>query len=169
VISYASLDSGDAGFGLTIEELGNLGELIAAIATVVTLAYLALQIRQSNRSNQLTSVARIGASTERWLAQLIHDTELLDVYLRGMTAPDTFSREERARFNLLIIQLLRSGETLWLEVNLGVVDLDHWAGFQESLRTIVGCEAGRQAWDQNRRVFSKKFADYVDEVLAQDA
>lgn len=154
---------------MTIEQLGNLGELIAAIATVATLAYLALQIRQSNRSNQLTAIARIGASTEGWMAQLIQDPELLDVYMRGLTEPDTLTRHERARFNLLIIQFLRSAETLWLQVNWGVVDPGHWAGYQESVKVIVGTAAGRRAWSQNRAVFSAKFAAHIDGLLASEA
>jgi hypothetical protein len=150
---------------VTISELGNLGEFLAAIATIVTLAYLALQIRQSNQSNQLTAVARFGESTEFWLSQIIKDPTLLDVYSRGLRDAPSFSREEQFRFNLLVVQFLRGVESGWLQVELGLVDPEYWAGFRESIRVIVGSEAGRRAFDGNRTFFAPRFAAEVDQII----
>lgn len=153
---------------VTIEELGSLGELIAAIATITTLIYLALQIRQSNRSHQLAAVARIGESTETWLGQVVRDTELLDVYIRGLTGSETFNRVERARFNLLVMQFLRGTETGWLQVRWGVVDEEFWSGYRETIKVIIGSKAGRLAFQQNRAVLSPSFAAEVARIIDEN-
>jgi hypothetical protein len=150
---------------MTIDEIGSLGELIAAVATVLTLAYLALQIRQSNRSHELAAIARIGESTETWLGQVVQDPELLDVYLRGLSAPDTLNREERARFQLLVLQFLRGTETGWMQAGWGIVDSDYWSGFRETIRLVVGSEAGRRAFESNRAILAKRFAAEIDEII----
>jgi len=150
---------------MTISELGSLGELIAAVATLVTLAYLALQIRQSNRSHQLSAITRLSESSETWIGQIVQDSELLDLYLRALEAPETLSREERARFNLMLLQILRTAEGAWLQVEWGLIDSDYWSGFQEVMRVLVGSSAGRRAFDLNRRFLNPKFVAEVDRVL----
>jgi hypothetical protein len=151
-----------------IQELGSLGELIAAIATIATLAYLALQIRQSNRSHQLAAIARIGESTDSWLGQVVQDTELLDTYITALTKPETLSRTQRARFDLLVVQFLRGTETAWLQAQWGLLESDYWAGYRETIRVIVGSQAGRQALLRNRRILSPSFAAEVDRILGSD-
>jgi hypothetical protein len=154
---------------VSIAELGSIGELLAAIATIATLAYLALQIRQSNRSHQLAAIARVGESTEKWIGQVVLDPELLDIYLRGLGEPASMSREQRARFNLLVMQLLRGTETGWLQVEWGLLDPDYWNGYRETIRSIVGSDAGRRAFAQNRRLLSRRFAAELDKILSNDS
>lgn len=153
---------------VTIADLGSIGELVAAIATIATIAYLAMQIRQSNRSHQLAAVARVGESTEKWIGQVVQDSTLLDAYLRGLTEPETLSREQRARFNLLVVQLLRGTETGWLQVEWGLLDADFWEGYRATIRSIVGSEAGRRAFRQNRQLLTRGFAEEIDAILAEE-
>lgn len=153
---------------MTIEELGSIGELLAAIATIATLAYLALQIRQSNRSHELAAIARIGESTESWLGQVIQDPELVDIYIRGLNEPESLTKEQRVRFNLLIVQFLRGTETGWLQVRWGVVDSDYWSGFRETIKFIVGSEGGRHAFNGNRSILSETFAAEIERIIGPE-
>jgi hypothetical protein len=150
---------------MTISELGSIGELLAAIATLVTLAYLALQIRQSNRTHQLSAVTRIGESTESWLGQVVQDPVLLDVYSRGLRDPDSLDRDERWRFNLLVLQFLRGVETGWIQVQWGIVEREFWEGFCKSVRVIVGSPAGRRAFESNRDLLTPRFAAEVQAII----
>jgi hypothetical protein len=150
---------------VSIAELGSIGELVAAVATILTLAYLALQIRQSNRTHQLTAVTRLSESSEKWIGQVVQDTEVLDAYLLGLEEPEKLSREQRARFNLLVLQLLRGGEAGWIQVQWGVVDSDYWAGFRAVIKHVVGSTAGRRAFDQSRHFLNPKFASEVERIL----
>ena len=152
---------------MSLDALGNLGELIAALATIVTLAYLALQIKQSNRSHQLVAVTQLHDSSQEWLGQLVQDGVALDAYLVGLNAPETLSREQRARFNLMVLQCLRGGEAGWIQSEWGLVDSEYWSGFREIIKHVVGSEGGRKAFDQNRHFLNPKFADEVDRILSE--
>lgn len=153
---------------MTIEELGSLGELLAAIATIVTLGYLALQIRQSNRSHQLAAISRFSEGTDSWIGQIVKDPELHDIYRRGLFDPESLSREERGRFELLVMQFLRSTETGWHQVEWGVADRDYWAGYRETIKFIVGSHAGRRSFERNRKFLAVSFVAEVDRILAED-
>lgn len=150
---------------MTIEELGSIGELVAAIATIVTLVYLALQIRQSNRSHQLAAITRIAESTELWIGQVVQDPELHEIYTRGVFEPETLTRAQRGRFELLVMQLLRGTESGWLQVEWGLVDMDYWEGYRETIKFIVGSEAGKRAFDRNRRLLASSFAAEIDKIV----
>ncbi len=150
---------------MTIQELGSIGELLAAIATIATLAYLALQIRQSNRSHQLSAVTRISESTESWIDRVIEDPGMLDVYVRAMTDYDSLDRNERIRFQMLVMRFLRGVEGAWLQVEWGLVEDEYWEGFKGSLRLIVGSPGGRKALERNRSQLTPSFAVAIDEIL----
>jgi hypothetical protein len=150
---------------LTIEQLGSVGEFIAAIATIATLAYLALQIRQSNRSHQLSAIARIAEGTETWIGQVVQSPELHDLYQLGMREPEKMTKEQQGRFELLVMQMLRSTESAWLQVRWGLVDDDYWHGYRETLRLIAGSEAGRRAFARNRNLLAPSFASEVEKIL----
>lgn len=150
---------------MTIQDVGSVGELIAAIATVATLAYLALQIRQNTRSNQHLAIARLAEGSEHWLSQIVQDEMLYRIYRVGMTEPEALSPEERGRFEMLIVQLLRSVESGWFQRSWGLMDSDYWHGFMQSVVVVVGTEGGRRAFSRNRHVFARGFADAVEAAL----
>ena len=154
---------------VTIQDVGSVGELIAAVATVATLAYLALQIRQSNRSNQHMAITRLAEGSEHWLGQIVQNEKLYEIYRAGILAPETLSREDRGRFDMLIVQLLRTVESGWLQRNWGVMDSDYWDGFIRSVIVVVGSEGGKRAFAINRDVFAPEFAKAIEAAIDERA
>jgi hypothetical protein len=151
---------------VTIQDVGSIGELVAAVATVATLAYLALQIRQSNRSNQHAAIARLAEGSEHWLGQIVQNETLYKIYRAGILDPETLSQEERGRFDMLVVQLLRSVESGWFQKNWGLMDSAYWDGFMRSVTVVVGSEAGRRAFAKNREVFAQEFAEAIEAAIA---
>jgi hypothetical protein len=152
---------------VTVSDLGSIGELIAAFATIATLGYLALQIRQSNRANAIVAIARIAESTEDWLGSLSRDPELYRLYRRGILDPGSLSAEEFGRFQVLILQFLRSVEAGWLQVRWKLVDSDYWVGFERSLAFIIGSAGGRRAYERNKGFLTEAFNGEVARILDQ--
>jgi hypothetical protein len=151
---------------VTIQDVGSIGELVAAVATVATLAYLALQIRQSNRSNQHAAIARMAEGAEHWLGQIVQDEDLYRIYRTGLLEPETLSQEERGRFEMLVVQLLRSVESGWFQKSWGLMNSTYWDGFMRSVVVVVGSEAGRRAFARNRDVFAQGFAEAIEAAIA---
>ena len=76
------------------------------------------------------------------------------------------TREQRARFNLMVLQSLRGGEALWSQSQLGLVRDESWEGMRETIRHLMGPDAGRKAFEQNRRFISTAFAAEVERILS---
>ena len=67
------------------EAIGAIGEVVGATAVFVSLLYLALQIRNSRRSDQIVAAAGAASAVQYWIAQIVRDEALYDLYRRGMT------------------------------------------------------------------------------------
>jgi len=150
---------------VTVSDLGSIGELLAAVATIATLGYLALQIRQSNRANAIVAIARIAESSETWLASIASDPGLYSLYRSGMLAPDSLSKEEFGRFQVLMLQFLRGTESGWLHVRWKLVEADVWGGFERSIAFIIGSPGGRRAYERNKHFLSEEFAGEIERIL----
>ena len=150
---------------MTIQDAGSVGELIAAVATVGTLAYLALQIRQSNHSNQLVAIGRLAEGAEAWLGQIVRDEALYDIYRHGMNDFEKLSPEHRGRFEMLIVQLLRSVESGWFQAKWNLVDQAYWNGYLQSVKLIVGSQGGQIAFERNRHLLVPEFAETIDKMI----
>lgn len=151
---------------MTLSDLGSLGDLLAAIATIATLAYLALQIRQSNRAQELAAATQLHDSNAQWIGQLIQTPIALETYLVALSEPEKMTFEQRARFNLIVLQALRGGEAMWTQTQSGLLGPGHWSGMRETIRHLMGSEAGQKAFEQNRRFISPGFAAEVERVLS---
>jgi len=110
-------------------------------------------------------IARLAEASEAWLGQIVRDAELYDIYRRGMLEPESLTKEQRGRFDLLILQMLRSVEGSWLPVEWGLVDASYWAGYRESVSLIVGSEGGKRAFSRNRGVGTPAFAEAIDNII----
>jgi hypothetical protein len=84
-----------------------------------------------------------------------------------MREPEKMTKAQQGRFELLVMQMLRSTESAWLQVRWGLVDDDYWHGYRETLRLIAGSEAGRRAFARNRNLLAPSFASEVDKILGE--
>jgi len=153
---------------VTISDLGSIGEIIAAVATIATLGYLALQIRQANRANEIVAITRIAESSEDWLGSVSRDAELYRLYRLGVLSPDSLSKEEFGRFQVLVLQFLRGTESGWLHHRSNLVSADYWSGYERSIAFIIGSPGGRRAYERNRQFLGPEYAEAIDRILEQD-
>jgi hypothetical protein len=148
------------------EAVGAIGEILGAVVVVATIFYLAIQIRHSHRSNQMVAASRIAESADAWLGRLVQDKELNDIYQNGMRDYSSLEQSDQSRFDLLIVQFLRSIEAAWTQDELGVLDKNQWYGYKMTTRHIIGSRGGSVAFDKMRTSFSPAFCTAVEEIIS---
>lgn len=145
---------------VTIQDLGSLGELIAAVATVITLAYLALQIRQNTQAMRNAATRAIIEDSNGWRANVLQNSEVAELYQKGMLDPDSMDRAERFRFRMLIDSLFDS----WQYVFQYAPD-----ALQNQRRYVEGTLArpgGAQYWARERDRFEPEFVAWIDGAVS---
>ena len=149
------------------EAIGAVGELVGTIAVFVSLIYLATQIRNSKRSDQINAASQAAASVDEWLGQIVRDSELNSMFMRGQSDFDSLTPEEKNRFALLIVQLLRASEIVWQFYRSGAIESDYWLSFESTLQRIVGSAGGRRCFERNRDFMGQAFIGLVDDLLTR--
>jgi len=147
------------------DAIGAIGEVIGAFAVFISLLYLALQIRNSRRSDQIIASAGAASAVDEWMSQIVRDEDLYDLYRRGLTDYESLSRSEKGRFSMLVLQFLRSTETIWLQLQMGAIETGYWSGMEGAIKMIVGSAGGSRSLDKNREFLSPDFFSAVQKIL----
>ena len=107
--------------------------MIGAIAVVVTLGYLALQVRTNTvavnqNSRQTTLLGR--AEAGRWLAG---DSEISELFWRGIAEPEQLSEAEWRRFILVAQSVGRPLELAYIDYQEGRITPELWEAQRQTL------------------------------------
>jgi hypothetical protein len=146
------------------EAIGAIGELIAALVVVVTLIYLSVQLRQSIRA---THAATFQSATDSFVAinlAIANDESLVRLF-SGQGSPET--KEDRTRFNFIMLSLFRVRETVFFQVMEGTTDPRAWERVEPGLKLNLTGEHTRAWWKSNAYGFTSEFVAYVDSLLEQ--
>ena len=149
------------------EAISAIGEVVGATAVFISLLYLALQIRNSRRSDQIVAAAGTASAVHDWIGQIVRDETLYDLYRRGLTDYESLSRSEKGRYSLLLFQLFRSGETGWVQLQMGVLDAGYWTGIEATLNYVFRTTGGKRFLAKNSSFFHAGFYSVVQKLLAE--
>ena len=155
---------------MTIQDFGSIGEFVAAIATVATLAYLAIQIRQNTRTVRTSTYQAVLEASNRVNELVLDNPELHRIYRAGRMDPSQLTDEERARFRLLVGQLMNVYETMFLQYERGTLDEDFWHGRRRALRLVLS-QPGIRSHLQEQRIRKQlgarvaSFEELIDSLL----
>ena len=156
------------------EAIGAIGELIGAAGVIATLGYLAFQIRQNTRQiaqHELASRAAAANASAQALRDsrrsVYENSEVTDIWLKGMSNPDGLSENEAYRFRLMITngidglwdvhsQTIVTGLSpeIWKSQGIAIVE------------RVVASPGGRRIWALVRESYTEDFRAEVDRILS---
>jgi hypothetical protein len=146
------------------DAVGAIGELVAALVVVVTLVYLAFQLRQSIRA---THAATFQAATDSFVAinlAIVNDESLVKLF---SNQGEPGSKEDRTRFNFIMLSLFRVRETVFFQAQEGTTDPRSWGRVEPGLRLNLTGEHARLWWKSSAYGFTPEFAAYVDSIIEE--
>jgi hypothetical protein len=135
------------------------------LAVIFSLLYVGIQIRNRRRSDQIVAAANIAAAVDDWIGQIVRDKELYELYRRGFADYESLSQTEKGRYSMLILQFLRSAESVWLQHRMGVVESGFWSAFEFTIGSLVGSAGGTRGFEKNRAFLSPEFVSAVHGIL----
>jgi len=142
--------------------LGNYGEFVGAIAVVFTLAYLAIQIRQNTLTMEQNAEREVLNDAQRWRQNLIRQSEIAELYRKGLSEPQSLDRTERLGFRLLLDGLF-----------------DHWRYqfftefateyMSRDAARVVSTPGGKDHWEREKHRYPSEFVAYLDSLIRNEA
>jgi len=112
-----------------------VAEVLGAIGVVITLLYLSRQVRDNTRSIRRSTTHDALRSVAEFNQFIASDSQLVDLFWRGTSAPAELSDPEWRRFVSLASTLIRKFELLYLDHANGTLADDVWETQANNIRT----------------------------------
>ena len=155
---------------MDIMELGAIGELVGGAAVIGSLIFVGLQVRQNSRLVTNSVVQATRQATNEYLSALSADPTLSKLYFAGLAGRDTLPIEDRLRFDMILLQVLRLHESLFFEYQGGYLREDIWQCYERAFAPVLKQAGGVASWRRQRTLVTARYADYVDQnLVAQQA
>lgn len=150
---------------MSIQDLGSLGEVLAALATLATLLYLATQVRQNTRALKSATFENISSEMGKNLEPIMSSHELSAIFIKGMGKPELLTGEERLRLSSIYVSSFRKLESVYVQHELGSLDMALTKGFEYSILKLLDTKYGREWWNTAKDTFYKPFVEHVNSKL----
>ena len=147
------------------EAIGAIGELVGSLAVVITIAYLVIQVRQNNKSAKSVSTNQSRAAAVEVISAISSNTEAVKTYTQGMDDRKSLEIHERVRFDLIIYQMLKVTETIFLEYNSGLIPKEVWEAQWRGMKDVLQSKGGRESWVKNKHMVSETYVKWADKHI----
>ena len=149
---------------MSIQELGSIGEFVAAVVVVITLIFLTLQTKQNTQAVKNSSALSGLQFWTDYLGPIAHDSELADLYARGMQSFAAMRPDEKVRFDLLALTFAKAAETFFRLNREGSLDLSEWESWERVIVDVFGRPGYREWWPERKQRYSDDFQEWIDSV-----
>ena len=116
----------------------SLAEIASAFAIVITLLYVAYELKRSTFVLNSDVNQKLLDAIRSWEQLIIVNNELADIYIRGPEEYKNYSKENRLRYRLLIIQYLATWEQAFEDHKAGLINTGNWEEWNSNLSLDLG-------------------------------
>ena len=150
---------------MKLSEAANWAEIVSALGLVISLIYVGVQV--TDNTSAMRSETASNASTEfiDWYTHISADPELVDVWLRGVTAPETLDEQQRLRFVFLLHIIMLQFQNNYYLVEEGTLDEKMLSAINNTLATIRGTPGFELYWSRRRELFYPDYRAFVERLM----
>ena len=140
-----------------------LSQTATGIATLAVAAFLSFQLRLQRKESVASAQSELTNGLAEVGRDIYKDSELTDIYLRGITNYETLNKEDKHRFNVMLWSYFMQIQQLW-ETNHEEDKVKSYANI------MLNTGQGIVAWGENmgRFVYPDEFIIYIDSLLQSE-
>jgi len=140
-----------------------LSQTATGIATLAVAAFLSFQLKLQRKESVASAQSELTNGLAEVGRDIYKDSELTDIYLRGITEYETLSKEDKHRFNIMLWSYFMQIQQLW--------ETNHEGDKVKSYANIMlNTGQGIVSWWENmgRFVYPDEFIIYIDSLLQSE-
>ena len=140
-----------------------LSQTATGVATLAVAAFLSFQLKLQRKESVASAQSELTNGLAEVGRDIYKDSELTDIYLRGITEYETLSKEDKHRFNIMLWSYFMQIQQLW-ETNHEEDKVKSYANI------MLNTGQGIVSWWENmgRFVYPDEFIIYIDSLLQSD-
>lgn len=150
---------------MKLSEAANWAEIVSAVGLVISLIYVGIQV--TDNTSALRSETANNASTQfiDWYAHVSDDAEPMDVWLRGVTAPDTLDEQQSLRFIFLVHIIMLQFQNNYYLVEEGTLDEKMLSAINNTLATLRRTPGFDMYWSRRRGLFYPEYQAFIERLM----
>ena len=153
---------------MTIDNLGAIGDFIGGIAVIAGLVFVGFQLRNANREARLAANQKYAELVTDMSKTLSADTEISEIFLKGLNGLESLDQVERLRFITLTSGIiLRNWESLYSYKREGRLESRLWNGAETMLHSLIDTKGFKDIWEIRSSWFEPSFQSYVNRLLTK--
>ena len=140
-----------------------LSQTATGIATLAVAAFLSFQLKLQRKESVASAQSELTNGLAEVGRDIYKDSELTDIYLRGITNYETLNKEDKHRFNVMLWSYFMQIQQLW-ETNHEEDKVKSYANI------MLNTGQGIVSWwgNMGRFVYPDEFIIYIDSLLNTD-
>jgi hypothetical protein len=147
------------------DAIGAIAEMLGSIAVIATLVLLLNQLKTNSAMiNNSTQQSRATATSE-WLRQLAGNPELYSIYRAGLGDDSILSKDDRGRFDLVLLQVFIDVSSVYMQYLNGGLDEESWRSELQQLRGIYETPGGKACWERLKLRLDERFRHTIEAVF----
>mgnify|MGYP007047400056 CR=1 FL=1 len=149
------------------EAIGAIAEVLGSVAVLITLVFLVVQIKSSSAIIQNSTVQEQTSSMSEWARHLAMDGELYRIFRQGLIDETQLSREERGRFDMVLVQSFQSIGGLYRQYLNGGMDDTMWQANLRTMGATYKTPGGRASWARQKYMLDERFQREVETFFSE--
>ena len=146
-------------------DIASIAEVVGAVAIVVSLIYVGVEVNDSTRAVRSATANETTTSISLWYNNIGSDTQVAELFARGMANPESFQPGEQLQFYYLLHSIMLQLQAAYYLSEEGTLDPE----LSESLTNVIAgvreTSGFREYWAGRQSLFRRTFREYVDDVM----
>lgn len=151
---------------MTLNQLALLAEILGGVGVIASLLYLAFEVRKQGQLNRVNAAAQLADKWTGFMTPIHDDADLGSIWLRGTSHFEGLSDIEKLRFSAYFGRLLKTSESLYLQVRAGTLDSMTWRGVERVIRDIIVLPGSQAWWRTREHWYSDDFQSLIHGLIA---
>jgi hypothetical protein len=143
-------------------QVAQLAEIVAAIGVIISLLFVGFEVRKNTAIVNASAVQEITTSSRDVLLNVALDEDFARIRRRGEEDLSQLTEDEAYRFFQFNRQNWLYFQSVWIQVDLGVMDARAWASYERIICRIVELPGNRADWPNHVEAMDPAFRELVE-------
>ncbi len=152
-----------------LSELASIAEIIGAFAVVISLIYGGVQVNDSAAAVRSASANDANVAVQNWYLQIGSDQQTSELFYEALTSEEALSNQEEFQFLMMMHGIFLALQNSYLLAEEGTIDVELREGLSSVVLGVKDTPGMRRYWRQRKNYLHSAFADYIDQLLKQEA
>jgi hypothetical protein len=154
---------------MDMSELVAIAEVVNALAVTLTLLGLIFTIRQNTKAQKALAVDSLAAAIAAINVPAMQSPALGSALSRAVPDWGAATRDERIVAHYFLFSYFKLAESAWFQQRSGILDSEHWQGWEKGVRKFYHSRGVNEVWWPNRRhSYSPEFQTYLAGTSSPD-